>query len=217
MRQLDVYGRAAAARRPASSEMFKHVFLTGPPGVGKTTLVQKACEALVSSGAAAEGFYTEEVREGGRRVGFDVVTVTGERGHLSRIRDVAGSSHGRREHTVGQYVVDLPSFENLALPLFRNVGIAERGGRKVFVIDEIGKMELFSQSFVRAVRQTLDSSSCSILGTIPISKGKPLALVEEVRSRRDVKVFTVSKENRNAILQDILAELENCLKHSTEY
>ena len=55
-------------------------------GVGKTTLVQKALEALVSSGVGVEGFYTEEVREGGRRVGFDVVTVTGERGHLSRIR-----------------------------------------------------------------------------------------------------------------------------------
>ncbi|MEQ2174771.1 hypothetical protein GOODEAATRI_011320, partial [Goodea atripinnis] len=54
--------------------------------VGKTTLVQKACEALVSSGVGLEGFYTEEVREGGRRVGFDVVTLTGERGHLSRIR-----------------------------------------------------------------------------------------------------------------------------------
>lgn len=55
-------------------------------GVGKTTLVQKVCEALVSSGVGVEGFYTEEVREGGQRVGFDVVTVTGERGHLSRIR-----------------------------------------------------------------------------------------------------------------------------------
>ncbi|KAF3842306.1 hypothetical protein F7725_024257 [Dissostichus mawsoni] len=179
--------------------MFKHVFLTGPPGntvhqpglllkvqslyikcsVGKTTVVQKACEALMSSGVGVEGFYTEEVREGGRRVGFDVVTVTGERGQLSRIRDLAGSSNGRREHTVGQYVVDLPSFENVALPLFRN----------------IGKMELFSQPFIRAVRQTLDSSSCTVLGTIPIPKGKPLGLVEEVRSRRDVKIFTVSKNS----------------------
>lgn len=55
-------------------------------GVGKTTLVQKACEALVSSGVGVEGFYTEEVRDRGRRIGFDVVTVGGERGHLSRIR-----------------------------------------------------------------------------------------------------------------------------------
>ncbi|KAK5882147.1 hypothetical protein CesoFtcFv8_020762 [Champsocephalus esox] len=195
--------------------MFKHVFLTGPPGVGKTTVVQKACEALMSSGVGVEGFYTEEVREGSRRVGFDVVTVTGERGQLSRIRDLAGSSHGRQEHAVGQYVVDLPSFENVALPLFRDVGSAEGGSRKVFVIDEIGKMELFSQPFIRAVRHTLDSSSCTVLGTIPIPKGKPLGLVEEVRSRRDVKIFTVSKENRNTILQDILSTVQTCLQPST--
>lgn len=189
--------------------MIKHVFLTGQPGVGKTTLVQKACEALVSSGATVEGFYTEEVKAGGRRVGFDVVTLTGERGHLSRIRDVAGPSHGRREYTVGQYVVDLPSFENLVLPLFQNVG-SGGGTRKVFIIDEIGKMELFSQSFIRAVRQTLDSSSCTILGTIPVLKHKPLPVVEEVRGRSDVRVFTISKENRNSILPDILSAVNEC-------
>lgn len=72
------------------------------------------------------------------------------------------------------------------------VAAADGGSRKVFVIDEIGKMELFSQSFIRAVRQTLDGSSFTILGTVPVPKGKPLGLVEEVRNRRDVKVFTVS-------------------------
>lgn len=69
---------------------------------------------------------------------------------------------------------------------------ASGGGRKVFLIDEIGKMELFSQSFIRSVRETLDSAPCTILGTIPVPKGKPLGLVEEVRSRTDVKVFIVS-------------------------
>lgn len=69
---------------------------------------------------------------------------------------------------------------------------ASGGARKVFIIDEIGKMELFSQSFIRSVRETLDNSPCTVLGTIPVPKGKPLGLVEEVRSRTDVKVFTVS-------------------------
>ncbi|XP_064174016.1 cancer-related nucleoside-triphosphatase isoform X1 [Anguilla rostrata] len=193
--------------------MYKHIFLTGPPGVGKTTLVRKACEALTRSGETLDGFYTEEVREGGRRVGFDVVTLSGKRGHLSRVGESSGHSSGRREYRVGQYVVDLPSFENLALPLFRNVGVAVgRGKRPVFVIDEIGKMELFSQSFVRAVRQALDGNGCSILGTIPIPKGKPLGLVEEVRSRRDVKVFTVTKDNRDVILQDVVAAVQECVK-----
>lgn len=66
----------------------------------------------------------------------------------------------------------------------------------MFVIDEIGKMELFSQSFIRAVRQTLDGSSFTVLGTIPVPKGKPLGLVEEVRNRTDVKVFTVSEKEK---------------------
>lgn len=55
------------------------------PGVGKTTLIQKASEVLQSSGVPVDGFYTQEVRQGGRRIGFDVVTLSGARGPLSRV------------------------------------------------------------------------------------------------------------------------------------
>nr|XP_051677424.1 cancer-related nucleoside-triphosphatase isoform X2 [Oryctolagus cuniculus] len=98
--------------------MARHVFLTGPPGVGKTTLIQKTSEVLRSSGVPVDGFYTEEVRQGGRRIGFDVVTLSGSRGPLSR----TGSEPppGKRECRVGQYVVDVTSFEQLALPVLRN-------------------------------------------------------------------------------------------------
>ncbi|PKU43277.1 cancer-related nucleoside-triphosphatase [Limosa lapponica baueri] len=188
--------------------MSKHVFLTGPPGVGKTTLIQKATQALKSSGIPIDGFYTEEVREGGRRTGFDVVTLSGKRGPLSRV----SSDSSRREYRVGQYVVDLVSFEQLVLPMLRNVNPGSDAEKKICVIDEIGKMELFSQAFIQAVRQTLTGSGTMVLGTIPIPKGKPLDLVEEIRSRKDVKVFNVSKENRNSILQDILAAVESCRK-----
>ncbi|XP_074752847.1 cancer-related nucleoside-triphosphatase isoform X2 [Athene noctua] len=104
--------------------MAKHVFLTGPPGVGKTTLIQKVTQALKSSGIPIDGFYTEEVREGGRRTGFDVVTLSGKRGPLSRVS--SDSSTSRREYRVGQYVVDLVSFEQLVLPMLRNVSKENR-------------------------------------------------------------------------------------------
>ncbi|XP_066467537.1 cancer-related nucleoside-triphosphatase isoform X1 [Tiliqua scincoides] len=190
--------------------MAKHVFLTGPPGIGKTTLIQKATEALKTSGVPIDGFYTEEVREGGRRTGFDVVTLSGRRGILSRVR--SGSSTARREYCVGQYVVDLPSFEQLVLPLLRNADPSSSVAKKVCVIDEIGKMELFSQSFVQAVHQLLSGSGTVILGTIPVSKGKPLGLVEEIRNRKEVKVFNITKENRDSILQDVVTAAQNCLK-----
>ncbi|XP_065152282.1 cancer-related nucleoside-triphosphatase [Paramisgurnus dabryanus] len=185
----------------------KHVFLTGAPGVGKTTLVKKVCESVLSTGVSVNGFYTEEVRERGRRVGFDVVTLTGDRGRLSRVS--SESAAGRREYRVGQYAVDLQSFESLVLPLFKE---RQEGSRRLFVIDEIGKMELFSQKFIRAVRETLDASRCSVLGTIPVPKGKPLALVEEVRSRQDVKIFMVTKENRDGLFDEIVSALQECLK-----
>ncbi|XP_015477061.1 cancer-related nucleoside-triphosphatase isoform X1 [Parus major] len=192
--------------------MSKHVFLTGPPGVGKTTLIQKVTQALKSSGVPIDGFYTQEVREGGRRTGFDVVTLSGNRGPLSRVSPSSGSSASRREYRVGQYVVDLVSFEQLVLPMLRNVNQDGDTEKRICVIDEIGKMELFSQAFIQAVRQTLAGSGTVVLGTIPIPKGKPLDLVEEIRSRKDVRVFNVSKENRNSILQDILAAVESCRK-----
>ncbi|XP_006870645.1 PREDICTED: cancer-related nucleoside-triphosphatase-like [Chrysochloris asiatica] len=182
--------------------MAQHVFLTGPPGVGKTTLIRKTCEALKSSSVSVDGFYTEEVRQGGRRIGFDVVTLSGTRGPLSRIG--AESPPGKRECRVGQYVVDLTSFEQLALPVLKNAELSSAAGKRVCVIDEIGKMELFSQTFIQAVRQTLSAPGTLVLGTIPIPKGKPLALVEEIRNRSDIKVFTVTKENRNSLLQEIL-------------
>ncbi|XP_019382998.1 PREDICTED: cancer-related nucleoside-triphosphatase [Gavialis gangeticus] len=190
--------------------MAKHVFLTGPPGVGKTTLIQKATQALKSSGIPIDGFYTEEVRQDGRRTGFDVVTLSGGRGTLSKVG--SDSTIARREYRVGQYVVDLVSFEQLVLPVLRNVNLDSGTGKKVCVIDEIGKMELFSQSFIQAVRQTLVGSGTVILGTIPIPKGKPLGLVEEIRSRKDVKVFSVTKENRDRLLEDIVTTVQNCRK-----
>ncbi|XP_019468366.1 cancer-related nucleoside-triphosphatase isoform X1 [Meleagris gallopavo] len=214
--------------------MSRHVFLTGPPGIGKTTLIQKVTQALKSSDVPIDGFYTEEVKEGGRRRGFDVVTLSGKRGPLSRVS--SDSSASRRECRVGQYVVDVASFEQLVLPVLRNVNQGSDAEKKICVIDEIGKMELFSQAFIQAVRQMLAGSGTVVLGTIPIPKGKPLDLVEEIRSRRDVEVFTlqrnsqkltttelpvhwdtcevslasISKENRNSILQDILAAVESC-------
>ncbi|XP_066092332.1 cancer-related nucleoside-triphosphatase isoform X2 [Saccopteryx bilineata] len=186
--------------------MARHVFLTGPPGIGKTTLIQKASEILKSSGVPVDGFYTEEVRQGGKRIGFDVVTLSGLRGPLSRVG--SGSPPGKQECQVGQYMVDLAAFEQLALPVL-NAGSSSGPEPRVCIIDEIGKMELFSQPFIQAVRQTLSTPGTVVLGTIPVRKGKPLALVEEVRNRSDVQVFSVTKENRNHLLLDVVAYVQS--------
>ncbi|XP_060247774.1 cancer-related nucleoside-triphosphatase isoform X2 [Meriones unguiculatus] len=114
----------------------------------------------------------------------------------------------KHEYRVGQYVVDLASFEQLALPALRNAGSGRASGHKVCIIDEIGKMELFSQPFIQAVRRILSTPGTVVLGTFPVPKGKPLAVVEEIWNRCDVKVYSVTKENRNSLLPDIVSSLQ---------
>lgn len=185
----------------------KHVLLTGRPGIGKTTLIKKTCDLLKIKGIGAKGFFTEEICENGRRVGFDIVDLDGRRGELARIRGKQ-TDRCHPEYCVGQYIVNMKSFEAIALPVFCNAG---QPGH-ILVVDEIGKMELFSKKFKDCVSTAFSSPKTTILGTIPIAKQRPIQFVEELRTRPGVKVITVDYKNRNGLENEISDMLISALK-----
>ena len=173
------------------------LLLTGPPGVGKTTLIQHLAKELES----CAGFYTEELREGGKRVGFDIVTLDdGSRGALARVNtNVKGPK-------VGQYTVMLEDFEQLAR---KSLAPAALKSCKVVVIDEIGKMESFSNKFQTLVRQVYGNLDFTghIVATIPQSRGNPLAIVRELLDRSDTELIEVTKVNRDQLRNELLERL----------
>lgn len=59
------------------------------------------------------------------------------------------------------------------------------------MVDEVGKMEMFCESFVREVRSLLENPTTTVLTTIPVAKGKPIPLVEEIRHRKDAVLYQV--------------------------
>jgi len=61
---------------------------------------------------------------------------------------------------------------------------------RVLVVDEIGKMELFSRSFMQTVKDLLKNPKTTVFATIPV-KANPF--VDEIRNRDDVIVYTVSR------------------------
>jgi len=165
------------------------ILLTGPPGCGKTTLIRKIVQLLE---IPAGGFYTEEVRgAGGRRTGFDVITLDGRRGRLSE----AGFPGPR----VGRYGVDLQFLENVALSRI------EPAPGILIVIDEIGKMECFSRRFVETVGNVLAGSS-AVLGTVARG-GSPF--IREVRSTPGVQLIEVTLQNRNRLTKEIVEIVES--------
>lgn len=60
----------------------------------------------------------------------------------------------------------------------------------MIVIDEIGKMELFSRKFENAVRDIFRNKNIQVIATVPL-KGK-LNIVEQLKQNEDCQLFTVS-------------------------
>jgi len=166
--------------------MGRTVLLSGRPGVGKTTLIKKVIAALPGR---CGGFYTQEMREAGRRLGFEIITLDGQRGILAHV-DAPGLPR------VGKYGVCVENVNTVAVPaLCRAVAEAD-----YVVMDEIGKMELLSDAFRRAVLQAVQSPKM-VLGTV-MWQAHPWA--DALKRRPGVTVVLVTLANRERLLDSIV-------------
>lgn len=68
--------------------------------------------------------------------------------------------------------------------------VTEDGGT-VVIVDEVGKMELFSHSFISSVRELFSLQQATILATVPLTKQRPISFVDELKNRKDVTLIEV--------------------------
>jgi len=169
----------------------KNIFIRGKPGSGKTTLIIKIIASLKDKSTG--GFYTQEIREGRDRAGFSVKTLNGEDGILSHKRYRSGPR-------VGKYRVDINVIDRLI------VGSIEEAVRNkdIVVIDEIGKMEMFSKNFKSAVKKALDSQK-RIVATIPVYSN---TFLDSLKARNDIEIFNLDVDNRDRLVEDILKRIQ---------
>ena len=80
------------------------LLITGPPGCGKTTIVKKVAAAVPEMRLG--GFVTGEIRQAGRRVGFELSTFAGDARLLAHV-DI--DSRDR----VSRYGVDVEALDEI--------------------------------------------------------------------------------------------------------
>jgi len=170
--------------------MIKNIFITGKSSCGNTSLIMEIIKELNFD---AGGFFTLEIREGGIRKGFKIITLDGREGILAHINI-------KSSHRVSKYKVNIRDLEELGVKSILNA-LKEN---KICVIDEIGTMEMYSENFKKAVIAALDSKN-KVLGTIKLT---PSPFADEIKKREDTKVFYLAKENREEIKKEIIKLLE---------
>ncbi|MEO0087327.1 MAG: NTPase [candidate division WOR-3 bacterium] len=168
-------------------------FITGRPGIGKTTLIKNIASSLDLKNIC--GFYTEEIREKNERIGFKIVTFHTGEGILAHIKFST-------PYKISKYYVDIPNFEKLIIP---ELNLAKE--KKIILIDEIGKMELFSQKFKEKVMEVFQLDKI-IIATIPISK---IIFIEKLKSLFPVKIYEITFQNREELQKSLKAEINKLL------
>jgi nucleoside-triphosphatase len=156
--------------------------VTGEPGIGKTTLIRQVVSTMR---LRAAGFYTEDLRAAGVREGFRIVTLDGEIALLA-------SSGLPGAVTGSKYGVDLLELERVGVAALQRA--KQRG--HVMVVDEIGRMQLYSRPFRQTIFDALRSGH-PLLGTV-MSGRNPYA--ERIRTHKSVELLTLTEENRMEIL-----------------
>lgn len=167
----------------------KNIFLTGPPSSGKTTIIKKIIAGLKRP---AKGFYTEEIRVNGKRQGFKMITLDSKEGLLGH-RDI------KSDFTVSKYGVSIENIEKIAIP-----AIIPDNESQIIILDEIGKMECFSENFQKFSLKILDSYNI-VLGTIALGGTE---FIKKIKAREDIQLFEVNESNRNELPEKILNLLQ---------
>jgi nucleoside-triphosphatase THEP1 len=166
----------------------KNIFLTGTPSSGKTTIIKKVIEGL---DFPANGFYTEEEKVDGKRVGFLMKTLDGKKGYLAH-QDIKSDFHVRR------YGVSIENIENIAVPSITPIR------KNVIILDEIGKMECFSKAFKQAATNALDAPNI-VIGTITFGGEE---FIQEIKKRDDIEINEITMGNRNSLPDLILRKIQ---------
>ena len=161
-----------------------NIGITGKPRSGKTRLLERIINTRSGN---LIGFISREVVKDGERIGFDIVTNAGEVMPLARVGLES-------EYRVSRYGIDISSLERAIRLLPRH------SPEDVLYIDEVGKMELYSEDFKGLIRKYLDSANTFIFTLTKVFSDET---IRSIKARDDVRILDLDELSPEDVLKRI--------------
>lgn len=181
------------------SGRYKHALIVGARGIGKSTLIQHVLKELDQP---VSGFLTKKETSLADEQSNSPVYIYDPGTHSRTSENQVGAcgTHG--------FAVIKGAFDRYAPRL-----LAPIPENHVVVMDEIGFMESEEKVFCNAVLSLLD-------GEVPVIaavKNKDVPFLETVRSHPKCRCFYITKENRDALFQEVMDFMKKKIGERKEY
>jgi nucleoside-triphosphatase len=167
-----------------------NILITGRPGIGKTTLVLNLADQLNRINPA--GLFTREIRKGGSRVGFSISTFDG-------FKKIMAHQTLNSSIRVSKYGVDPKAIDQVIDHIMETSRSPD-----LWLIDEIGKMESFSEKFRAFINQIL-SEKVSVIATVALHS---TGWIEQIKKRPDIRLLELTEANRHYFIKDLEKTLQ---------
>ena len=174
------------------------ILLTGRPGVGKTTMVNRIYEHYSKNGFRIEGMTTREVRDRGARTGFMITDLSsGQEGWLAK-------KDGGPGPRIGSYVVVSHELEKIGVSALER---SMNGDADLVIVDEIGPMEMTSASFRNNISKVLNRRK-AVVATMKFGSRYP----EVENTWRKSVHWEITKENRESIYRRLIRQVDDWIE-----
>jgi|Deesub1362B_J571_1020462.scaffolds.fasta_scaffold00003_494 nucleoside-triphosphatase len=162
------------------------IFLTGYPGIGKTTAIQKINNYLKLRGLKTGGFITIEERDTRRRIGFKIIDISNLNSEwMAHVSLFEGPK-------IGKYNVNIDAIDKIGV----NAILYALKEADVVLIDEVGPMEMLSRKFRDTLNLVMKSDKPAVLTLHRSYTNKKLP---ELETDKEVITLQISRSNRDAI------------------